>query len=66
MTYACHPHFIRMATPQVDIDEAEDLVEDYQVTAVPHLVVLRDGIKVAEYVGSAADELEAAIVRALC
>ena len=53
------------AFASVDIDEAEDLVEEYHVTAVPHLVVLRDGIKVAEYVGSAADELAAVIVRAV-
>jgi len=32
---------------------------------VPHLVVLRDGAKVAEYVGSATDELEAVVVRAV-
>ena len=53
------------AFASVDIDEAEDLVEEYGVTAVPHLVVLRDGAKVAEYVGSATDELEAVVVRAV-
>ena len=49
----------------MDIDEAEELVEAYRVTAVPHLVVLRGGVLVAQYVGSQPDELEAIIVEAL-
>ena len=54
-----------VAFASVDIDEADDLVEAYHVTAVPHMVVLRDGDKVAEYVGSTTDELEAVIARAV-
>jgi len=53
------------AFASVDIDEAEELVAEYGVTAVPHLVVLRDGVKVAAYRGSATDELEAVVVRAV-
>lgn len=34
----------------------------YAVTAVPHFVVLKGGVKVADYVGSNADDLEKAIV----
>ena len=54
-----------VAFASVDIDEADDLVEAYHVTAVPHMVVLRDGAKVAEYVGSTTDELEAVIAGAV-
>jgi len=49
----------------VDIDEADELVEEYGVTAVPHFVVLKGGAKVGEYVGSKPEDLEAAIVKAI-
>jgi len=46
----------------VDIDEADDeLSEEYNVSAVPHFVVLKGGKKVGEYVGSKEEDLEATI-----
>lgn len=48
----------------VDIDDAEELVEEYGVTAVPHFVILRGGKKVADYVGSKEEGLEATIIAA--
>ena len=54
-----------IAFGSVDIDEADELVEEYAVTAVPHFVLLKGGAKVGEYVGSKDADLEAAIVKAL-
>jgi len=50
-----------VAFASVDIDDAEELVEKYSVTAVPHFVVLKKDAKVAEYVGSKAEDLEAKV-----
>ena len=52
------PH---VAFASVDIDEADALVEQYSVTAVPHFVLLKNGAKVADYVGSKPEDLEAMI-----
>lgn len=54
-----------VAFASVDIDEADELVEAYQVTAVPHFIVLKGGAKVDEYVGSKGEDLEAKIRAAL-
>ena len=40
-------------------------VEEYGVTAVPHFVILKGGDKVSEYVGSKAEDLEAAVSKAV-
>lgn len=53
-----------VAFASVDIDEAEELVEEYAVTAVPHFVVLKGGSKVAQYVGSKQEDLEAIVTKA--
>ena len=54
-----------VAFATVDIDEAGELVEAYQITAVPHFVVLKGGAKVDEYVGSKGTDLEAKVRAAL-
>lgn len=64
----CESLALRMgevAFASVDIDEAEELVEEYGVTAVPHFVMLTGGKKVAEYVGSKEEALEASIAAAV-
>ncbi len=48
----------------MDIDEAEELVEEFAVSSVPHFVVLKAGSKVAQYVGSDKTELEKVITKA--
>ena len=55
---------LQVALASVDIDEADELVEEYGVTAVPHFVVLKNGKKVGEYVGSKSTDLEAVVVQA--
>ena len=52
----CPPH--KPALP------GSQLVEEYGVTAVPHFVILRGGKKVADYVGSKEEGLEATIIAA--
>ena len=51
----------------VDIDEAEDLADEYDVTGVPCFVALRagSGDKVAEYKGSDPEALKAKITALL-
>lgn len=49
----------------VDIDDAEELVEEFGVSSVPHFVVLKGGRKVSQYVGSNEAELEAFLTEAL-
>jgi thioredoxin 1 len=45
----------------VDVDDAEELAEEYGVTSVPHFIVLVGGQRKGEYKGSSKDELEATI-----
>ena len=36
---------------KIDIDESRDLPVDYAVTSIPHLVLIKDGVKVWEQKG---------------
>jgi len=54
-----------VAFASADVDEAGELADQYGVSAVPHFVLLRGGEKVAEYVGSKPEDLEAMIRGAL-
>ena len=49
----------------VDVDEGVDICEEYQVSNVPHFVVLKGGSKVAEYKGDSKEALQQ-LVEANC
>ena len=49
----------------VDVDEGADICEEYQVSNVPHFVVLKGGSKVAEYKGDSKEALQQ-LVEANC
>ena len=49
----------------VDVDEGVEICEEYQVSNVPHFVVLQAGAKVGEYKGEKKEELEK-LVQAHC
>ncbi|KAI1296615.1 Thioredoxin [Halotydeus destructor] len=42
---------------KVDVDEADDLSEEYQVTAMPTFIFIKDGAKVANYTGTDAEAI---------
>ena len=43
---------------KVDVDECEDISEEYKVTAMPTFIFLKDGVKVADLMGANVDKLK--------
>ena len=42
---------------KVDVDEAEDVKEEYNISAMPTFIFLKNGQKVADLMGANADKL---------
>jgi len=43
---------------QVDVDEAEDVAAEYNITAMPTFVFLKEGKKIDDLMGANADKLK--------
>lgn len=48
---------------KVDVDQAQDVAREYNVTGMPTFVLLKDGLKVDKVVGAAPQQLLDAITR---
>lgn len=42
---------------KVDVDESDDLAEEYQITAMPTFIFIKNGIKVDDYTGTESVEV---------
>eukprot|EP01025_Chloroclados_australasicus_P052258 TRINITY_DN6086_c0_g1_i2.p2 TRINITY_DN6086_c0_g1~~TRINITY_DN6086_c0_g1_i2.p2 ORF type:complete len:112 (-),score=14.28 TRINITY_DN6086_c0_g1_i2:547-882(-) len=58
VTFAGKAKFVK-----VDVDQAETLVTEYQVKAMPTFVIIKNGVKVDELIGASRDKLLAMIKR---
>lgn len=46
---------------KVDVDESDDMSEEYQVSAMPTFVFIKDGLKVDTYTGTEEDTITSLI-----
>jgi len=59
------PHFLKLAEThptimalKVDVDEVEDIAQDYQIQAMPTFVVFKGGVEVERMMGANKDKME--------
>ena len=56
----------RARVAKLDVDEARDIMQRYDITGIPTLIVFRDGLAVERFVGlTDADTLVAAVLAAI-